>query len=597
MNEEMCEWRYLRSGPMMVSADQMANPLNNTELGQYELLIRESVQNSCDEVRKDNDEPVRIRIESKDFRGEEKNSLVMKLRLQEIVDRSKFFNKEDLQWFRLSNTCLVNLDDSTSPIRVLVISDFNANGLGGAWNKPGKDSRFHNLVLSLNAGQKYYRDENMLGSYGIGKMVFARCSRLRTISYYSNFPTEDGVGESTRLMTTAFLPRHEIEGVFYSGHAFFGIEGMAPYPSAPLEDESAHKEAEKLGFESRRNVQTGTSIMIVDTNVSVQEYRNAIEDYWWPRLLEKNRKKTIEFELIDNGRKTHPPNPQKSPDLRPFIDCWNNVRNRVAGRNALYERLSGMGDLGLKIVRGGDVENRFVNRCALIRQGMVIQYNDRYHLENEIETVGVFEAGEGAKVYALSEPEAHDRWNPKHARISDVLWGQSALISLVERTHFQIRKKFRAFQKTHGDALSKTVGDGLDFIEESLTPLSRLFTINNGPSLRDRAINVKLDSKRIKEENRYLDEVKVEIILNPNLNEEVLNCIVRPSGFVLSTVDGLARERLTWEAFDQDGKTLSSNKEFQLGIKIDHSSSFYVRSIVELNWRTKWNVYVERSSR
>ena len=32
--------------------------LNNTELDQYELLIRESIQNSCDEVLRDNAEPV-----------------------------------------------------------------------------------------------------------------------------------------------------------------------------------------------------------------------------------------------------------------------------------------------------------------------------------------------------------------------------------------------------------------------------------------------------------------------------------------------------------------------------------------------------------
>ena len=63
MSQSSYEWRYLKSGPMMVSADQMANPLNNTELDQYELLIRESIQNSCDEVLKDNDEPVRIVLE------------------------------------------------------------------------------------------------------------------------------------------------------------------------------------------------------------------------------------------------------------------------------------------------------------------------------------------------------------------------------------------------------------------------------------------------------------------------------------------------------------------------------------------------------
>ena len=151
-----------------------------------------------------------------------------------------------MEWFRLSNTCLPGLDDPEEPLITLTISDYNANGLGGPWNKPGKHSRFHNLVLSLNAGQKFYREEGMLGSYGIGKMVFARCSRIRTATYYSTF-IEDG-RHRARLMTSAFLPRHDFGSESFSGHAFLGLKGEGQYPSAPLEDAKAHEEAELLGF-------------------------------------------------------------------------------------------------------------------------------------------------------------------------------------------------------------------------------------------------------------------------------------------------------------------------------------------------------------
>ena len=150
---------------------------------------------------------MRIVIRGAINKGPSKKKLIERLQLQEIVKRSNFFTTEDMEWFRLSNTCLPGLDDPEEPLITLTISDYNANGLGGPWNKPGKHSRFHNLVLSLNAGQKFYREEGMLGSYGIGKMVFARCSRIRTATYYSTF-IEDG-RQRARLMTSAFLPRHD----------------------------------------------------------------------------------------------------------------------------------------------------------------------------------------------------------------------------------------------------------------------------------------------------------------------------------------------------------------------------------------------------
>ena len=92
---------------------------NNTELDQYELLIRESIQN-YDEILKDNDEPVRIVIRSAINKGDVKKKLSKRLQLHEFIKRSDFFTTEDMEWFRLSNTCLTGLDDPDEPLSHLL---------------------------------------------------------------------------------------------------------------------------------------------------------------------------------------------------------------------------------------------------------------------------------------------------------------------------------------------------------------------------------------------------------------------------------------------------------------------------------------------
>ena len=77
------------------------------------------------------------------------------------------------------------------------------------------------------------------------------------------------------------------------------------------------------------------------------------------------------------------------------------------------------------------------------------------------------------KVYALSEPEALDCWNPKHARLKDLSFaGNPKLKDLVGRTHFNIRKNF-IISTTAWRSCFRAMGDGLDFIEESLAPLGK----------------------------------------------------------------------------------------------------------------------------
>ena len=162
---------------MMVPADQMANPLQHTRLSDAELLMREAIQNSADERREDTSGPVRFSVRRRQYRGEEKSALVSKFGLAEIAERAKSF-PEAHGWFKYEETCLSCLNDLDVPISALLLTDHNTNGLGGNWRtSEGVNSRFYNLVLSIYASNKLEDAGDLLGSYGVGKMVYAVTSQ------------------------------------------------------------------------------------------------------------------------------------------------------------------------------------------------------------------------------------------------------------------------------------------------------------------------------------------------------------------------------------------------------------------------------------
>ena len=242
----------------------------------------------------------------------------------------------------------------------------------------------------------------------------------------------------------------------------------------------------------------------------------------------------------------------------------------------------------MKVVDPNGWEEELANKCALVRGGLVIQYNDRYHNENEVPAVGVFIAGENSKVYALSEPEAHDCWNPKHARLKDFLWGNPKLNDLVGRTHFNKRKNFRSFQQQHGDLVTRAMGDGLDFIEESLAPLGKITPIKNQPQSKEKAIETKVSCFRSSDR----DNVIIELGMNPNLARKKIKCRIEPRGTVLSTSGGLSRDILKWELIGEDRNRKVSDGAFELKLEQNKPRKIEIESPVAKNWRTKWSVQV-----
>ena len=601
------KWHFLRQAAMMVPADKMANPLQHTSLTDAELLMREAVQNSADERRTNAGGPVRFSVRRKQYRGDEKSVLVDKFGLEEIAERGKSFPGAH-GWFKLEETCLGCLEDPDVPISALLLSDHNTNGLGGDWRTSDRvNSRFYNLVLSIYTSHKQEDDGRLLGSYGVGKMVYAVTSRIRTMAYYSCFdPSESTNGASARFMATAFLPGHRRGEQDYTGHAFFGNSSETnDYPAKPLINADAHEFAKSVGLEPRSSDDTGLTVMLLDSDLDPHACRDACEKFWWPRTFDEHSEAYVDLEFFDGDTKLPSPDPSSRSELKPFIDCFSNIRQGVnpEGYESKKVRLQAHGEIGhlcLKALRGiGAEHNELANTVALIRSGLVIQYNPSYAREVDPTAVGVFEANGKypEKCFTLSEPEAHDEWNFSNSRLQRSLGDES--VDLVRLTHVRVKDNFRDFQTRQKEVVRKTTSEGLDFLDDILGPIFQ--RRKKGPPTRPeavrRAFTVHKKGWRDLKSEPIVDYLDFTIALAEGVSPAPIRCRVKAVLRVLEDAEARPGTAVSCTVFDDDGKLISNGSgTFEVELTPDVAMKFHASAQVHPTWRTRWTVTVAREA-
>jgi len=539
--------------------------------------------------------------------GNEKPALIRRFGLEEMAERSKVFPKAH-GWFKYDETCLATLNDPEAPISALILSDQNTNGLGGNWqSSDGLDSRFYNLVLSIYASHKQEKAEGLLGSYGVGKMVYAVTSSIRTMAYYSCFEaTESTNGASARFMATAFLPSHRLEGRDFTGHAFFGASSNnSQYPVKPLIDADAHEFAKSVGLEVRSTKDTGLTVMLLDCNLAPKECRDACEKFWWPRTFDEHAEEYVELEFFDGDTRLTPPMPKDSTELKPFIDCFSNIKQSVKpeGYESNKIKLSASGEVGhlcMKALRETEAEhNNFVNSVALIRNGLVIEYNSSYAREDDPDAIGVFEAkGElPIRCFTLSEPEAHDQWNHSNSRLERSL-GEDA-VTLVRLTHDRIKASFRDFQTRQKTVSSKSKSEGLDFLDDILGPIfrKRKEGLPSPPQPAKRAFTIHKKGWRDLNKKPIIDCLDFTIALAEGVSLEPVSCKVKAILHVLQDADAKRGTSVSCNVCDKEGELISSGSgTFEVSLTPDVALMFHASARVKATWRTLWTVTVARSS-
>lgn len=233
---------------------------NGTRL---EAVIRESLQNSLDATNGGN-EPVRVRIY---FSGDEGKLPAEKMR--------RYFEGGEKRFTDPKNGLVAPSQTLSEPCRFLVIEDFHTTGLTGVTDERPleedvahrNDWNYYNYFFRENGSTKV--GANTLGSWGAGKCVFQRASKLKcsfTYSVRDNYePRSFVVGKATLKFHT------DAEYVTWAPDGWFGCKveqsdprKMQKTPITDAEFISAFRE----DFNIERQNEPGTSIAIPFINLS-----------------------------------------------------------------------------------------------------------------------------------------------------------------------------------------------------------------------------------------------------------------------------------------------------------------------------------------
>ena len=447
-------WVFERANPMGgARATAWRDPLEGSALPSEARIARETIQNSVDATLPT--QRTELFVWDKALSGVDMEEFASILGLDSPNSPTERIARLGLK----DGNSFERMKTGESEIRVTIIEDRNTCGLGFD-ESDGKD-RFRELCLYL--GQESTAvDSSRGGSYGFGKTVYQASSDCRTFLVYSVFkPKPETGGSHARLFGCSLFNGHSIEGgAECTGRAWFGLPATTESGQEkcdPLTDEAAHDMAQRLGFMKRDANDLGTSIMIVGSEIDMDKFREAVEDYWWPRIVSDQ----LSVELWEgNDGVLPPPEPLLRSHLRPYIRCYELVeydavpeegerRPRINARQGVR-----IGALGLKALASNDLEDQddptrdthFNNTVALVRSGprMVVQYMDTGgRMRNNFAGTFVSHPDSEAALH-LSEPPSHSAWSPNSERLRSANPGYQQLVSSILNT---IKQQTRRFQR------------------------------------------------------------------------------------------------------------------------------------------------------
>lgn len=609
----MPSWDFLRHGPAILPASNMADPLSGT-LGTTDILVREAVQNSLDERRSDNRSAVRIRFERRVLTGDAKRRFVRHLDLRRIADRTSDF-RSDNRWFQQGQRVLDEIDDPDAELPLLIISDHGTNGLGGSWHRShSREDRFFNLVLSIAGSQKQATGstgDHALGSYGYGKMAFAMSSSLRTVIYYSTYlPDAATEGTRCRAMACGYFPSHTVQDTDYAGQAYFGGPAQEDHSHilrSPLLDDDAHRWIDALGMPTRTKTDTGTTVILPATDMEMADIAEACHRWWWPRAFDKVEPRKPTFEFIDDGAQVSTFSPRSDPTLDPFIDCFKLLDATNAGSGfeikpviVARPRRQTVGRLILRALPEDSVdEDTSTGSVALIRGGLVIRYEDAFLHEDKVPVVGTFVPDDAfMDLFILSEPPAHDEWRENNHRL---LAAGDDSRDLIRLTKTRIKTLTRDFQARQMSSPSSDHADAARFLQKTL---GSLFRGPGGPRPKRRPkpkrpvafVIQDRERSRRPDDRGAMDRAVFAVSLSDNVPDTTVPVRITVNLSVLVDADGGRKEQIPCEIV-RHGESADETEDHEVIATLTQGESFLVtaRATVHPEWRTLWGVTVQKA--
>lgn len=473
------------------------------DLTQLQIFIREILQNSLDN-RAENS-PVRL-----DFRirylkeQEEKNKLLKVLKFEPIEKHIKSVRENEIHENRqptfLDPKSILEKDE---PLKLLYIEDYGTRGLVGAEHSKEKD-RFEKphcfLGLCRNIGDSQKGDETHGGTYGLGKTVLWKNSRLKLVMFYSRlrYPyTKEGDPQEhlTRFFGQIRLPGHVLGDQSYKGEGFFGVRTEKLTWS--IFDSDADKLASDLGMRTRASDEYGTSILIVDFDdpdidddveddqETATRIKEASELFYWPAIVDGKLEVRSRTEVW-NEEKWLVANPSDSSELLPFIKAYNAATSNEPQKDIELKihstkvpkgpregdkAASGVFAVSIYLKESEDdnSQHHYLNKTALIRgAGMVVGYKSfpRSGLGGK-DYHAVAVAGNACPnldqdsqkaqercehLIGWSEPVTHDTWIPNSDRLKTWYGSRAAIRKVLENIKKSISDVTTEQTKPEGSA-------------------------------------------------------------------------------------------------------------------------------------------------
>jgi hypothetical protein len=399
--------------------------------------------------------------------------------------------------------------ESADSLVLLRIADYGASGLTGPEFAEGDEANYGNFIKLCRLDLYSGKDRAAGGSFGLGKAVYWRFSRLQTVLFNSTIQRTDAVDGRwrNRIIGVNQGVVHNLDNTNFQGRGFFGAPA-AKGDIASVWDEGALVEALQLVREDDR---PGTSALLLgfydpdepDKGLDdVAELKRlaknlaiAVEEDFWP-LLTRDRLR-VRVEVIDGDRTVyaHTVEPEEQ-----YIELARALRKFDAGQ--IDDALDDVGSIVVRDVPitisarvdSYDPPPSFVHTAKLVvtlsdhekdslenkvclfrRPEMVVQTIDKdfegrtyhafliagYAIRPDKPSV---EDGRADDFLRYAEPPAHDRWIPRSGR------NQTSQANLTAHYRAPWIPNLRGIETTILDRLSELFGAPL--VSEDQPPKS-----------------------------------------------------------------------------------------------------------------------------
>jgi len=428
-----------------IAADGAARLLGQPALSPLELVIRETIQNSWDASLQTERTPrysIRIRH----------------LESSQIDAMRSFFQELPPQLANEPIAGLIRQFLASSGL-VMEICDANTQGLDGPTSasrslQEGESANFVNFIRNIGSARDMSQGG---GTYGFGKSSLFKISRCQTIIVHSAIDAGDGLEH--RLIGKALGAAFDHGGRRFTGRHWWGALGDEDSGSVdPVLRSQAAELSAALGFQERNtHEQRGTSLMILDPDLEEfdpsgdfatsppTEIRNhlgaRLQDtilwHCWPKFTHRDDGSVpMECHLSILGDDYQLPDPSTIQPLWLMTQALASARAKEdpihCQRPKMRLGFFGQSRASIELV----ADERFrrhlgetglipekLHHVALLRPAeLVVRYLEGSINEGEqLQWAGVFitDIGENAEVekaFAMSEPPAHDDWQPKAAQ-------------------------------------------------------------------------------------------------------------------------------------------------------------------------------------